>query len=54
MREKGIKVMDREILSEDFWGYRYIVRRFNSEFRCLKYALKNQVEKRLNSYLEQS
>jgi SRSO17 transposase len=52
MRNKGIKVLEKQIISEEFWSYKYLVRGFNSEFRCLTYALKMHVEKRLEKYIK--
>jgi hypothetical protein len=52
MRNKGVKVLEKQIISEEFWSYKYLVRGFNSEFRCLTYALKMHVEKRLEKYIE--
>jgi hypothetical protein len=52
MRKHGIKVMERVILSEEFWGYQYFVRGYQAEFRLFTYALKMQVERRLESYYQ--
>jgi hypothetical protein len=52
MRKHGIKVMERVILSEEFWGYQYFVRGYQAEFRAFTYALKMHVEKRLESYYQ--
>jgi ribonuclease BN (tRNA processing enzyme) len=52
MRKLGIKVMERVILSEEFWGYQYFVRGYQAEYRVFTYALKIHVEKRLESYYQ--
>lgn len=48
---KGIKVFDMILVNEDFVSYKYIIRGYESEFRCFKAALKIQTEKKFNSYL---
>lgn len=35
MFRKGIKVFEQEFVNEDFVKFQYIVRGFESEFRCL-------------------
>ncbi|MFE7064233.1 hypothetical protein ACFVAD_19060 [Sutcliffiella sp. NPDC057660] len=51
MGKKGIKVFNREVVNEDFWVYKYLVRGYNSEFRFLKYALKMMMENKMRDYL---
>ncbi|RHW35999.1 hypothetical protein D1B31_18090 [Neobacillus notoginsengisoli] len=47
---RGIKVFDKEIVNEDFVRYPYTIRGYESEFRCLVYALKTHTLKKLNYY----
>lgn len=51
---KGIKVFDMTPVNEDFVSYKYVIRGYESEFRCFKAALKNQTGKKFNSYLQNS
>jgi hypothetical protein len=50
MRQKGIKVLDKKVINEDFWQYPYLVRGFENEFRCFTHALKMHTSKRLATY----
>lgn len=48
--KKGIKVLEMTPVNEDFVSYRYIIRGYESEFRCFRPALKVQTEKKMNYY----
>lgn len=52
MRKRGIKVFEMISVNEDFVLYKYIVRGYESEFRCFKAALKIHVEKKLSLYYQ--
>lgn len=48
--KKGIKVLEMIPVNEDFVSYRYMIRGYESEFRCFRAALKVQTEKKMNYY----
>lgn len=50
MFHKGIKVLEPKRINEDFWSYKYMVRGYESEFRCFVAALKMKTEKMLAHY----
>lgn len=50
MYKRGIKVFDHEVVNDDFWSYKYIVRGYESEFRCFTHGLKMSTEKALAKY----
>ncbi|WP_243292127.1 hypothetical protein [Bacillus sp. FJAT-47783] len=50
MQKSGIKVYDREIINEDIWRYKFVVRGYQDEFRFWK-ALRLHMQKRLKQYM---
>lgn len=53
MSEKGVKVFDKMIpVNEDFVAWKYVIRGYDSEFRCFKSALKMHTEKKLEQYYD--
>lgn len=51
MNKKGIKVLNKEVANQDFWRYQYLVRGYESEFRCFRSALKMHTEKKFSHYV---